>query len=303
MGTPDFAVKSLKNIINAEHDICGVFTMPDRPKGRGYKLTFTPVKEEALKYNLNVYQPEKIKTEETFELIRKLNPEIIIVVAYGKILPKQIIDYPKYGCINVHGSLLPKYRGAAPIQWAVINGEKTTGITTMCMDIGLDTGDILLKSEVDILENETSGELYDRLSVIGAELVVETIEKIKHNKIKRIKQNNKEATYCTMLDKSMALIDWNKSALDINNLVRGLNPWPICTTTLNGVNFKIHKTKISERGGNFPGEIISLNPFLVCCGNKESVEILEVQYTGKRKMKSEDFLRGYKLNIGNKLGG
>ena len=187
MGTPDFAIPCLKSLIKSEHDVCGVFTQPDKPKGRGHKVSSPPIKELAIQNEIEVFQPKSLKDDETFSIIKKLNPEIIIVVAYGKILPKNIIDYPKYGCINLHASLLPKYRGAAPIQWCVINGEKRTGVTTMYMDVGLDTGDMLLKSETVISDDETSGELHDKLSLIGAELLIETLEKIKNNTIERKK--------------------------------------------------------------------------------------------------------------------
>ena len=302
MGTPGFAVPCLESLIKAGHNICGVFTQPDKPKGRGHKLTAPPVKEVAIKNNIEVFQPDKIRNAETLSIIKDLEPEIIVVVAYGKILPKEIIDYPKYGCVNVHASLLPKYRGAAPIQWSIINGEKTTGVTTMYMNEGLDTGDMLLKSSTIINDDETSGDLHDRLSFIGADLILKTLNEISKGTIKRKKQNDDEASYSTMLDKSLCNIDWNKAAINIHNLVRGLNPWPTASTILNGNILKIHKTKVSNIKGGSPGEIISLNPFVVSCSGDTSLEILELQLLGKKRMSSEEFLRGHKIKIYKKLG-
>ena len=225
MGTPDFAMESLKSLYEAKYNIIGVVTNPDKPKGRGMKLTFSPVKEYAIQNNLEVFQPVKVrKNEEFIEKIKNLNPDVICVVAYGKILPKEILEIPKLGCINVHASLLPKYRGAAPIQWAIINGDKETGVTTMFMDEGMDTGDMILKRKVSIYEDETTGELWDRLSKIGGELLVQTLKNIETNNYKREKQTG-EYTMAPMLSKEMAKIDWNnQSAQDIKNLVRGLNP-------------------------------------------------------------------------------
>lgn len=302
MGTPGFAVPCLESLIKAGHNICGVFTQPDKPKGRGHKLTAPPVKEVAIKNNIEVFQPDKIRNAETLSIIEDLEPEIIVVVAYGKILPKEIIDYPKYGCVNVHASLLPKYRGAAPIQWSIINGEKTTGVTTMYMNEGLDTGDMLLKSSTIINDDETSGDLHDRLSFIGADLILKTLNEISKGTIKRKKQNDDEASYSPMLDKSLCNIDWNKAAINIHNLVRGLNPWPTASTILNGNILKIHKTKVSNIKGGSPGEIISLNPFVVSCSGDTSLEILELQLLGKKRMSSEEFLRGHKIKIYEKLG-
>ena len=284
MGTPEFAVPSLKKIIFSKHNIVGVFTQPDKPKGRGYKLSFPAVKEEALK--------------------QELNPDVIVVVAYGKILPKEIIKFPKYGCINVHASLLPKYRGAAPIQWSIINGEKITGITTMYMNEGLDTGDIILKKSVEIEDNETSHELSNKLSMMGANLLLDTLELIDSGGLNRIKQNDEDASYAPMIDKSLSWIDWNKSAKEIHNLVRGLNSWPSAITKINGKIFKIHRTKICEEKieNEESGKIISISPLVVSCGYNTSLEIIELQCEGKKRMLSSDFLRGHKLTINTKLG-
>ena len=247
MGTPDFAKESLEAIYNAGHEIIGVVTNPDKPKGRGMKMVASPVKEFAIEKGLKIYQPLKVRNNTEFiEEIKDLNPDVICVVAYGKILPKEILDIPKLGCINVHGSLLPKYRGAAPIQWAVLNGDKTTGITTMYMDVGMDTGDMILKEEVEIGDDETTGELWDRLSKIGGKLLVKTLEKIEDGTAPREKQGD-DFTIAPMLDKSMAKIDWeNKTAQEIKNLVRGLNPIMGAYTFLEDKKIKFWKVDIAN---------------------------------------------------------
>ncbi len=294
MGTPEFAVPCLENIINSNYNICGVFTQPDKKKGRGQMLSAPPVKEFALHHGIDVFQPTSLKNEESFEIIKKLNPDIIVVVAYGKILPERIINFPKYGCINVHASLLPKYRGAAPIQWSIINGESKTGITTMYMDKGLDTGDMLLKDETLIDENENSSELSKRLSQMGANLIVKTLKALENGNLERIKQDDSLSSYASMLDKTMCKIDFNKTAFEVHNLVRGLNSWPIACTTLNGKNLKIYKTKVIKNVKGIPGEVKSCIPFIVCCNNNTAVEIVELQFEGKRRMNAEDFMRGYR---------
>lgn len=297
MGTPDFAVPCLESIINAGHFVAGVFTQPDKPKGRGYTLTPPPVKVCALSHNIEVYQPITLKDDNTFNLLKELSPEVIVVVAYGKILPKNILDLPKYGCINVHASLLPKYRGAAPIHWSIINGEKETGVTAMYMDVGLDTGDMILKKSVKIGENETTGELHDRLSELGAELITKTLEKLQLGNYTREKQNNDMSCYSPMINKSLGKIDWSKSAQEIHNLIRGLNPAPSAFTKFNNKNIKIYRS-IPTEGKGKAGEVISLNPLTIACGIG-AVKVLELQLEGKKRMKSEDFLRGYSLNIGD----
>ena len=294
MGTPEFAVPCLENIINSNYNICGVFTQPDKKKGRGQMLSAPPVKEFALHHGIDVFQPTSLKNEESFEIIKKLNPDIIVVVAYGKILPERIINFPKYGCINVHASLLPKYRGAAPIQWSIINGESKTGITTMYMDKGLDTGDMLLKDETLIDENETSFELSKRLSQMGANLIVKTLKALENGNLEKIKQDDNLSNYAPMLDKTICKIDFNKTAFEVHNLVRGLNPWPIACTTLNGKNLKIYKTKVIKDVKGIPGEVKSCIPFIVCCKDNTAVEIVELQFDGKKRMNSEAFMRGYR---------
>lgn len=302
MGTPEFSVPCLKSIIEAGHDVCMVFTQPDKPKGRGYVLTPPPVKVEALKNGISVLQPAKMRDNEVISVLKSLNPDVIVVVAYGKILPKEILDLPRYGCINVHASLLPKYRGAAPIQWSIINGEKETGITTMYMDEGLDTGDMLLKETVKIDDFETSGELHDKLSKVGASLLVKTLKKLERGNLIRLKQDDAIASYSPMIKKDMAKIDFSKTAKDIHNLVRGLNPWPIAYTTLRGKMLKIHKTRLSDNCIGEIGEVVSLSPFKICCADNTAIEVLEVQYEGKRKMSIEDFLRGHNIDINTKFG-
>lgn len=296
MGTPEFAVPSLEKLINSEHEICAVFTKPDKPVGRKKIITPPPIKTFAINHGLKVYQPEKIKSAETEELIKSLNPDLIAVVAYGKIISKNIIETPKYGCINVHGSLLPKYRGAAPIQWSIINGDNVTGITTMFMDEGLDTGDILMQRKTFINENETSDELKSRLSVIGAELLIETIEKLEEGTLKRLPQDNSQATLSPPLDKINGQIFWEKTAQEIHNLIRGCNSWPIAYTMIRGKRFKIYKSKISNLRSSYPGKVVSVNPFIIGCGENTSLELLEVQVEGKKRMPASDFARGYRMS-------
>ena len=295
MGTPDFAVPCLDALLNAGHEICGVFTQPDKPKGRGYALTPPPVKELALKHGLEVFQPKTLKSEEVAEQISILRPEVITVVAYGKILPKAVLDIPPMGCINVHGSLLPKYRGAAPIQWAVINGEKTSGVTTMYMEEGLDTGDMLLKKETEIGPDETSGELFERLAQMGAGLLVETLDGLKSGTLVREKQNEAVSSYAPMLTKELCRIDWKKSACAVHNQVRGLSPWPVAVTLYQNKLLKIHQTRLAPEISGKPGEIKDSDGFYICCGDG-AVELLIVQYEGGKRMPGKDFLRGHPVN-------
>lgn len=303
MGTPDFAVPCLENLIENKYEVVGVFTQPDKKKGRGQKFSFTPVKNLALENNIPVFQPDSLKEAEVLELIKNLNPELIVVVAYGKILPKNILDIPKYGCINVHGSLLPKYRGAAPIQFAIINGEEKSGVTTMFMDEGMDTGNMLLKEEIKIEDEETSESLYYKLSKLGSELLIKTLDKLQKGELNPQKQNESEANYSKMLTKEMGEIDWNKNALKIHNLVRGLYPWPVAKTKLDSKALKIFKTKVLNGVTGNPGTIRSIDPFIVYCGESTALEILELQFDNRKRMKSSDFFRGYRVDISNiKLG-
>jgi len=303
MGTPDFAVPCLEELIKNKYEIVGIFTQPDKKKGRGQKFSFPPVKELAMKNNLPVFQPDSLKNTESFELLKGLNPELIVVVAYGKILPKNILYIPKYGCINVHGSLLPKYRGAAPIQFAIINGDEKTGVTTMFMDEGMDTGDMLLKEEIKIEDEDTSESLYSKLSKLGSELLIKTLNKLQKGELNPQKQNELGATYSKILTKEMGEIDWNKNALKIHNLVRGLYPWPVAKTKLDSKTLKIFKTKVLNGVTGNPGTIRSIDPFIVYCGENTALEILELQFDNRKRMKSSDFFRGYRVDISNiKLG-
>ena len=301
MGTPDFAVPCLEKLINDGHNIVGVLTQPDKPQGRKMKLTPPPVKELALKNNLEVYQPESLKNDAIKSLLEDKQPELIVVVAYGKILPKYVLDFPKYGCINVHGSLLPRWRGAAPIQWSIISGDKTAGVTTMKMAEGLDTGDMLLKYETEIGQTETAGELFDRLALSGAELLHDTIEQI--DSIVPEVQDESKANYAHMLDKQMAQIDWSKSNKEIDCLIRGLNPWPVALTTLNGERLKVYSASLENASGK-AGEVLkadSKNGLLVACG-EGAILLNEIQAVGGKRMNAKDYLRGHKIEVGSILG-
>ena len=292
MGTPEFAEASLRKLLETDRQIVGVSTQPDKPKGRGYKLVAPPVKELALAHNIPVFQPQKMRDGTALEILQELQPDLIAVVAYGKILPKEILELPRYGCINVHGSLLPKYRGAGPIQWSVINGESVTGVTTMYMGEGLDTGDMILKKETPIGENETYGELHDRLKEIGAQALVETIELIEQGKAPREVQDDSLSSYAPMLDKQIARLDFTKDAQTLHNLIRGLSPWPVAHTTVDGKLLKVHRAVLASGKGQ-PGEVIDSKKFIVAC-KEGALELLEVQLEGGKRMKGEDFLRGRK---------
>ncbi len=300
MGTPDFAVASLDRLINDGHNISAVFTKVDMPRGRKMVMTPPEVKVFAQSKGLTVYQPKTLRDEEVINIIKSLNPDVIVVVAYGKLLPKEVLDIPPMGCINLHGSLLPKYRGAAPIQWTVLNGDKVGGATTMYMNEGLDTGDMILKYETEVGENETSGELFDRLAVEGADLLSKTLDLLAQGKAERTPQNEDEATYASMLDKTMCIIDWTKSCDEVHNLVRGLNPWPVALTTLDGKRIKVIETRKSALSGN-AGQVVSVNPLTVACG-EGSVEILTLQPEGKKAMDSKSFLMGHRLDNTNYFG-
>ena len=318
MGTPDFALESHKALYEAKYDIIGVVTNIDKPKGRGMKMVASPVKEYAIEKNLQVYQPIKVRNNPEFlEEVKKLNPDLICVVAYGKILPQELLDIPKYGCVNVHGSLLPEYRGAAPIQWAVLNGDKKTGVTTMFMNAGMDTGDMILKEEVEIGEDETTGELWDRLKMIGANLLIKTVKEIENGKATRTKQPE-EGTMAPMLSKEMAKIDWeNKTANDIKNLVRGLNPimgaytfldgkkikfWKVQTLTENELlekfqeleEYKYHLNKMQAGTVLFSDD----KKGLFIKANDGILQVLEIQGENSKRMAVGDFLRGNPVEIG-----
>lgn len=307
MGTPDFAKESLEEIVNAGHEILAVVTNPDKPKGRGMKMIPTPVKEYATQKNLKVYQPQKVRGNEEFiQEIKDLTPDVICVVAYGKILPKEILEIPKYGCINVHASLLPKYRGAAPIQWAVLNGDEATGVTTMYMDIGMDTGDMILKEEVKIGEEETTGELWERLSKIGGKLLRKTLTQIEDGTAPRTKQGE-DFTMAPMLDKQMAKIDWkNKTAKEVKNLVRGLNPIMGAYSNLDGKKIKFWKVQILENHDltdKEPGTVLLADSKqgLHIKTKDEVISVLEIQGENAKRMNIGDFLRGNSIEVGSKF--
>ncbi|WP_371370924.1 methionyl-tRNA formyltransferase [Sporomusa aerivorans] len=302
MGTPDFAVPCLDILVKEGYPVAAVVTQPDRPKGRGQKLAYSPVKEAALAYNLPVLQPASIKDDACYEQLAALQPDIIVVVAFGQILPKKILELPSFGCINVHASLLPKYRGSAPIHWAIINGETSTGITTMYMDIGMDTGDMILTAETPILASDTTGTLHDRLKELGATVLSDTLREIAAEKAPRLPQNEAQATYARMLCRDTERIDWRQPATAIHNLVRGLNPWPVAYCKYQNKSLKIWQTKVYDETVpcSEPGRIAKLTKDgLVVETGKGTIEILEVQPESKRRMKASDCVCGYCLTVGN----
>ena len=304
MGTPDFAVPALEKLYE-HHNILAVFTQTDKPKGRGMKLTAPPVKELALKHGTPVFQPKSLKTggEEFIEEIRRLAPDCIVVAAYGKILPKAVLDIPKLGCVNIHGSLLPKYRGAGPIQWAVLNGEKKTGITTMLMGEGLDTGDMLEKAATDIGINETAAELFDRLSVIGSELIIHTLEGLEKGDLKPVPQDESEATYAPILTKDLCPIDFTKPVEEIHHKICGLSDWPCAVTTCGGKRLKIYRSEIAsvKPCGKPCGTVTDPERFEVACSDGV-IRFTEIQAEGSKRMKASDYLRGKPLKPGELLG-
>lgn len=300
MGTPDFAAASLKKLIDEKFDVVGVFTQPDKPKGRGMEMSFSPVKELALENSLPVFQPLKMRDGTALEAVKSLAPDILVVVAYGRILPDDILAVPKYGAINVHGSLLPKYRGAAPIQWAVLNGDKVTGVSTMYLAHDMDTGDIIYTSETEIGEFETSGELFDRLKDLGAELLVKTLRDIESGAAPRTPQNHNEASYVTMLDKSLSPIDWTKDAHGVIKWIYGMQPWPTATAEIDGTVYKIFSAAYTDRHTDkVPGAVVSTGKsgIEIACGNGETVMITELQAPGKKRMNAADFLRGHSIRV------
>lgn len=304
MGTPDIAVGCLQKIIDEKHDIIGVVTQPDKPVGRGKKMGMPPVKELALKYDLPVYQPIKARDEEFVKILKDLNPDLIVVVAFGQILPKSILDIPKFGCVNVHVSLLPKYRGAAPINWVIINGEDKTGVTTMYMDEGLDTGDMILTSEFELNDEITAGELHDIMKVEGAKVLKETIDLIEKGEAPRIPQNHDEFTYAPMMNKTLGQIDFSKSAKEIHNLVRGVNPWPSAYTTYKGQTMKIWKTKVlSEASNKAPGTILKVDKEGIRVSTKDNVILIsEIQMPGKKRVLVEEYIKGNSIETNEILG-
>lgn len=304
MGTPEFAVPCLQKIIDEGHEVVAVVTQPDKPKGRGKKLAMPPVKELALKYDIPVYQPLKAREESFVDTLKEMNPELIVVVAFGQILPKSILDIPKYGCVNVHASLLPRYRGAAPLNWVIINGEEKTGVTTMYMDEGLDTGDMILKSEIPLDDEITAGELHDKMMIDGAKVLKETIDLIEKGEAPREKQSNENTCYSPIMNKSLGNIDWKKSAIDIHNLVRGINPWPSAYTTYEGQTMKIWKTKVIDKNSDKdPGTIISVDKEGINVSTSEGIlQIKEIQMAGKKRMEVPEYIKGNNINTDIILG-
>ena len=300
MGTPDFAEASLRKLIDERFDVVGVFTQPDKPQNRGMKLVPPPVKVLAESAGIPVYQPERMRTGEAMDILRALRPDILAVVAYGKILPQEMLELPKYGAVNVHGSLLPKYRGAAPIQWAVLNGDQTTGVSTMFLSAGMDEGDVIFSRETAIGEQETAGELFDRLAAMGADLLVETLRAIEAGTAPRTPQNHAEATYTRQLTKELCPIDWTRTPREIVKHVCGLSPWPVATTQLQGTDFKIHKAEIAEGTTDAaPGTVVAAGKqgIEVACGNGGVVRILELQVAGKKRMAAGDYLLGHPMQV------
>ena len=295
MGTPDIAATCLKKILADGFDVVGVYTQPDRPKGRGMKLVASPVKEVAVAAGIPVFQPENFREEETVEQLRALQPDICAVVAYGRILPQKVLDVPKYGCINIHASLLPKDRGSAPYQWAVLDGLTETGVTAMYLTREMDAGDIIDVSKTPIGENETAGELLDHLAVLGAELLSRTLTRFERGKVPATPQDAAGVSYAPMLDKSMCPIDWTKTAQQVHNHVRGLHPWPVATMELQGKTFKVHATRVVEGSGK-PGEILGLTKtgLRIACG-EGAVEIISLQAEGGKRMAAPDYFRGHPL--------
>ncbi len=300
MGTPDFAVPSLQALLDRGDDICAVFTQPDKPKGRGHKLQPPPVKELALRHSLPVLQPDTLRDEAVQESIAELEPDAIIVVAYGKLLPPKVLSVPRLGCINVHGSLLPKYRGAAPIQWAVIKGEKTAGVTTMFMAEGMDTGDMLLKSEPEVGPEETSGELFDRLKLLGAKLLTETLDKLEQGELKAIPQDGTQATLAPLLKKEMSALDWSEPAQRIHDRIRGLNPWPCAAAVLDGKRIKLLASQVIE-GEGVPGTAYNLDGELAAACGRGMLRITELQADTGKRMSGKDYLLGHPLKEGTRF--
>ena len=300
MGTPDFAAASLKKLIDEKYDIAAVFTQPDKPRDRGMKLSYSPVKELALENNIPVYQPTKLRDGTATELIKSLRPDILVVVAYGRILPDDMLEVPKYGAINVHASLLPKYRGAAPIQWAVLNGDKITGVTTMYLASEMDTGDIIYTAETEIGEFETSGELFGRLMVMGAELLDRTLRDIEAGTAPRTPQDHSKASYVKMLDKSLSPIEWAKTPREIIKQIYGLQPWPVATAELDGKVFKIYSAEYTQnKTVKAPGSVVSAGKkgIEIACLGGETLLITELQAAGKKRMKASDYLLGHPIKV------
>ena len=303
MGTPDIAKGCLQKLIDEKLDVVGVVTQADKPIGRGKKMGMPPVKELALEHNIPVYQPAKARDEEFINTLKEINPDLIIVVAYGQILPKALLDIPKFGCVNVHVSLLPKYRGAAPINWVIINGEEKTGVSTMFMDEGLDTGDVILQSEFALDDEITAGELHDKMTVEGAKVLCETLDLIKEGKAPRTPQNHDEFTYAPIMDKNLGHVDFSKTAREVHNLVRGVNPWPSAYTMYMDKKMKVWKTKVlNEKSSKEPGTILKVDQEGIKVATKDNVILIsEIQMPNKKRMEVKEFIKGNTLEVGNVL--
>lgn len=301
MGTPDFAVPSLRRLVEDGHEVCLVVSQPDKPVGRKQILMPTPVKAEALAHNIEVFQPPILKTDGVYEKLASYQADLMVVAAYGRILSQRLLDLPKYGCINVHASLLPKYRGAAPIQWSVINGDAETGVATMQMSAGLDIGDVLQVMKRAIPEAMTSGELYELLAEDGAEVLSSTLQALEKGTLTRTPQTEDGVCYAPMLDKSLCPLDWNKSAMTLHNQVRGLNPWPVATCNWNGSRLKVWRSEVGGQTNATPGSIVSLQPLCVACGDGNTLVLLQVQAENSKAMAAADFTRGHALPIGTIL--
>lgn len=297
MGTPDIAATCLNKILEDGFEVVGVYTQPDRPKGRGMKMVCSPVKELALAKDIPIFQPETFKDDAAVEQLRMLQPDVVAVVAYGRILPQRVLDIPAKGCINIHASILPQYRGSAPYQWAVLDGRKQTGVSAQFMSLGVDEGDVIGVAKTDIGENETAGQLLDRLAVLGADLLSETLTKVEKETVEATPQNNALATFAPMLSKAICPIDWAKTAQQVHDHVRGLNPWPTATATIGGTFFKIHETVLAE-GSGAPGEILGLSKtgLRIACG-EGAVEIRILQAEGGKRMAAPDYFRGHPLEV------
>ncbi len=303
MGTPEFAVPTLKTLINSSHEVVGVYTQPDKAVGRKQILTPPPVKVYAMSHGIPVFQPNSLRDGEAENNIKALAPDIIVVVAYGKILPESILNLPKYGCVNGHASLLPRHRGASPIQWSIVCGDKNTGITTMLMEKGLDTGDMLLKCETEIGDNETAGELHDRLSQMGAELMLKTIEGLEKGEIIPEKQDDLLSTYAPIINKEMGHLKFDKTAQEICNLIKGFNPWPAAYFVLDGKRVKVFASKVAENTDKAPATVIkSDGELVIACANGTSISLTEIQPEGSKRMTAKDYLIGHKIAVGSRVG-
>lgn len=300
MGTPDFAAASLRKLLDEKFEVVGVFTQPDKPKGRGMELAFSPVKELALQAGLPVFQPDKMRDGRALSILQQLQPDILVVVAYGRILPDELLALPRYGAVNVHGSLLPKYRGAAPIQWAVLNGDKTTGVSTMYLAHDMDAGDIIYSAETPIGEFETSGELFDRLMVMGAELLVKTLRDIEAGSAPRTPQDHARASYVKMLDKSLCPIRWEQPPRGVIKQIYGLQPWPVATMELNGSVYKVFAAEYTDtRTARAPGALVAADErgIEIACAQGQTIRVTQLQAPGKKRMAAADFLRGHPLKV------